>query len=820
MIFNFKYNRSPGIIIGASFVKIKRKLNQTMKRILLMICFAGASYLQAQTIIGTTTYDVQSNNGAKHRIRAYDDGHISAIWTGSTDPTTAFTDRGMFYNHSDGLAWGAAPTTRLETVRTGFGELLEVSGHEVVISHDAAASKIQVNANDAIGSNVWSELSGSDQIRGIWPVAFSPEGTDDIYVVNADTQFITGLNFSRSDDGGLTWTVLNYPLPFLTAADGMPALTNGAENYQVVVHNSDVYVLFGMINSDLRLLHSDDYGNDGSWEYQDIIDFPFDNYTGTVQTDIDGDAVTDTIGTTDGTHFMMVEDDGTVHVFSPYYRIYSDAGAFSWIVNWNAMGLWHWESTMDEAELLDLEIDWINADCTGDAYTGLGASTFTYRNAANISSPTAAIDPVTGRMFVLYAMKVEYTDIYDDPTNFSAQSFRDIFGMFSDDGGATWSAPVNLTNTAEPGEENYYVYAYDRVMGGKIHAIWQQDNEPGIFIEGDPVVTNNIRYAAWDIESFYPTLPTAAYLFVTDIGEVTFTNISEDATGCYFWDFGDGGTSNEVNPVHTYTVAGDYTVCLTAENPYGTDVYCGSINVILPPDAAFTYTGDPVVSFTDLTLNDPTSWLWNFGDGGTSTLQNPVHTFTSESTFTVCLTATNALGFEVYCLPVVIDSTELLVPVADFTFVVAGGTTVNFTDISTNSPNSWAWDFGDGGSSVDQNPSHAFPSASAYEVCLIAGNDFGSDTICKTVLGNAIVDLSSTLNVFPNPAADFCTIQTGNWQPDQIILYTLTGEKLMPSVAQQESGSITLNTADLPAGMYLIELRSDQNVGYVNIVIE
>lgn len=791
-----------------------------MKQIATLLCLIGTiSYMSAQTIIGTTTYDVQSNNAAKHRLRVYDDGHASGLWTGSTDVSGTFPDRGMFYNHYDGAAWGPAPASRVESVRTGFGELLTVEDHEVVISHDAAANRVQVFANDAIGGGTWTELAGSDDIRGIWPVSFCPDGTDDIYVVNADTQFITGINFSRSDDGGDTWAVLNSALPFLTAADGMPVITNGAENYQVVAHDNHVYVLFGMINSDLIMIHSDDYGNEGTWEKMTIIDFPFDNYTGTVQTDVDGDLVTDTIGTTDGSHFMMVEDDGTVHVFSPYYRIYSDAGAFFWTVNWNTMGMWHWQSGMPEAELIDIEMDWINADCTGDPYTGIGASTFNYRNAAVASNPTAAYDPVTGRMFLLYAMKVEYTDIYDDPTDFMAQSFHDIFGMFSDDGGATWSTPVNLTNTAESGEENFYLFGYDRVMDGKVHAVWQQDNEPGHFNEGDPIVTNNIRYRAWDIESFYPTLPNANFTAAADIGEVTFTNLSTNATGCYTWDFGDGTTSNESDPVHTYLVADTYTVCLTAENPYGTDVYCGNVTVILPPDAAFSFTGDPVVTFTDLTLNDPTSWLWNFGDGSTSTLQDPVHTFTADATYTVCLTANNALGFEVYCLPVVIDSTFLLAPAADFTFEVAGATTVNFTDISTNDPTTWAWDFGDGGTSTEQNPSHAFPSSNAYNVCLIASNGFGADTICKSVLGNAIADLSAMVSVTPNPADVFLFIQFESLHPETIALFDAVGR-----VVYQESvaaiNSLQLAVGHLPAGAYILHMQGADAFARKTIIIE
>lgn len=783
-----------------------------MKKILLLLsCAFTTMFAFGQTNVGTTTYDVQTNNSAKHRIIVYDDGRISTVWTGSTDVSGTFPDRGMFYNHYDG-GWGAAPTTRAESVRTGFGEIINVEDHEVIVSHDAGANKIQIFANDAIGSNSWTEKSGSDAIRGIWPVSYCPPGTDDIYVVCADTQFITSIQFSRSDDGGDTWSILNYTVPFLTDADGFPIVTNGAENYQVAAYENHVYVLFGMINSDLVLIHSDDYGADGSWESMPIVDFPYDNYTGTVQTDTDLDGITDTINTTDGSHNMIMEDDGTLHIFSPLYRIYSDLGAFSWIVNWNTMGMWHWKTGMPAAEIIDLEMDWVDADCTGDPYTGIGASTFNYRSAANVTNPAASYDPISGRLFLLYAMKIEYTDIYDDPLNLSAQSFHDIFGCYSSDGGATWSPGVNLTNTAESGEENFYIYVNDRMKNGKIHAIWQQDNEPGHFNEGDPISTNNMLYNAWEIESFNPTLPNAAFSSAVDIGEVTFTNLSTNASGCNTWDFGDGTFSNEADPVHTYTIADTYNVCLTVENPYGSDEYCANVTVILPPDAAFTYSGDPVVTFTDLTLNNPTSWGWVFGDGGTSTLQNPVHTFVTEGTFTVCLTATNALGFEVYCLPVTIDSTELLIPAADFSVSFAG-LTASFTDLSTNDPNAWAWDFGDGGTSTEQNPSHAYAVSGNYNICLTASNDFGSDENCKVINTNAATTIEAiTLQMSPNPTSGLVHITASGLQVTSVLFYDVTGRQINMAFTQNNN-EIIINTSNLPAGNYMIHITDGSQIG-------
>lgn len=439
-----------------------------------------------------------------------------------------FADRGMFYNHYDAGMWGAWPAARVETVKTGFGELIRVDDHEVMLSHDGVLG-IQLFANTTIGGTTFTELSGSDDIPGFWPSAFCPDGTNDIYVVNANANPPTELQFSRSDDGGLTWAVLDYTLPFLTAADGFPGLNTGlytaAETYQIAVYGSNVYVLIGMVNSDLKLLHSASNGTPGTWTSTTIVDMPLNAWTGLTQTDVDGDFITDVVETTDGYHNMFVDDAGTVYVFSGYVKVFNDGLGAYWSYDWNdAMKMWYWHTGMPAATAIDLTLDWDNTDGLGDPDAGIGAFRSHYRSAGLTSMPGACKDNATGKLYLLYTMPIEYTDDFGDPANLSAQSRRDIFGVASEDGGTTWSPPVNLTNSAEDGNENVFLSVYPRYELARVHTVWQQDLLPGTAITDlDPVDTNYIMYQAF-IDSDFGEVPVVCNtatgpggLFVSDL---------------------------------------------------------------------------------------------------------------------------------------------------------------------------------------------------------------------------------------------------------------------------------------------------------------
>jgi len=261
------------------------------------------------------------------------------------------------------------------------------------------------------------------------------------------------------------------------------------------------------------------------------------------------------------------------------------------------------------------------------------------------------------------------------------------------------------------------------------------------------------------IDSYLP--PVADFSYSGD-PILNFVDLSTNTPTSWNWSFGDGGTSTLENPSHNYLTNGSFYVCLTATNALGSNTNCEFVNVFenpIAPIAEFTFTGDPVVAFTDLSLNEPTSWSWNFGDGGSSILENPTHTYAANGTYDVCLTATNVMGSSTSCQAVTI-STYAVTPVAAFTY--AGGPTVVFTDLSTNTPTSWSWDFGDGGTSTLQNPVHLYATNGTYTVCLTASNFAGSDSECDNIIVNAYAPPVADFNFAGDPLVIFTDLSTND----------------------------------------------------------
>lgn len=249
---------------------------------------------------------------------------------------------------------------------------------------------------------------------------------------------------------------------------------------------------------------------------------------------------------------------------------------------------------------------------------------------------------------------------------------------------------------------------------------------------------------------------------------VTFTDLSANNPTTWVWDFGDGSTGTGQKPDHVYRAVGVYDVTLTASNPAISDSRTKNmyITVLNIPRADFvadkTRGGAPMdVMFSDKSIGVPTSWKWDFGDGATSTEQNPKHTYTTLGTYTVTLTASNKDGSDTTAKANYIVTT--LAPVAEFKADRQVGKApfiVQFTDLSKGEPTKWSWDFGDGTSSQEQNPRHIYMKEGAYDVSLTVSNQYGSDTVFKsgkTAPVTPVVEVTTAAPVTQAPTVEATT---------------------------------------------------------------
>lgn len=213
----------------------------------------------------------------------------------------------------------------------------------------------------------------------------------------------------------------------------------------------------------------------------------------------------------------------------------------------------------------------------------------------------------------------------------------------------------------------------------------------------------------------------------------TFTDASSPAVS-WLWDFGDGATSTLQNPVHTYTTPPtvDITLIITSANGCQATITKASVTLFNTDFGVSVGEGcSPLfVEFYDGSSN-ANQWTWDFGDGSTSSVQNPAHTYTTDGVFTVRLISMSAGG----CTDTaVFSSVTTNKPNADFSSTNPTNCSpalVSFTDLSSNAV-SWLWDFGDGSTSINQHPGHVYNIPGLYTISLVITNIFGcSDTLVK-----------------------------------------------------------------------------------------
>lgn len=261
--------------------------------------------------------------------------------------------------------------------------------------------------------------------------------------------------------------------------------------------------------------------------------------------------------------------------------------------------------------------------------------------------------------------------------------------------------------------------------------------------------------------------------------EVHFTTLSQTADK-WFWSFGDGDTSHQQNPKHIYQDSGKFNVLLVIETKEGCRDSVQYNNYIITfADSISGIQGDTIKGCLPLPIDfsgnsiGSNQWLWDFGNGDSSTLSNPTYTYHSPGTYTVSLTTFNANGCSVFIENFATFQIDSIVPkISAIGFDCKNGL-IQLTD-STKNILSWFWDFGDGTYSNLQSPIHQYPDTLVYSITLTLTNlngcthsvffpnfiDFtncfvnGQKTVDKGISGSSNnADTLNSKNLFANSCA-------------------------------------------------------------------
>lgn len=509
--------------------------------------------------IGSTYYDVVSNGTSRNTITSFPDGTAAAVWT--TAGTDAAT-RGTGYNYFNGTAWGPSldPTTRIESVRTGFGIIAPLGEGELVVSHSGTGLVLNKRTVKGTGSWVQTTLAGPVASNGtqtstslLWPT-MAIQG-DTIHIA-AQTESTAGYLYQgyqtvtvyvRSTDGGATWEDAIL-MPGMLHKDRVNV---SADKIKFVEKNGTLLLVCGGLASDVFYLKSMDRG--ATWTRHLVFDFPgADDFSSDT-------TLLPQCYVNDETFSAAIDDNGLVHVAFGTRLVQRDEesqpGYWSY---WHGTGeILYWNETMqpytvimdtlNEVENQPYSIGRPNLD--GDDtiwYLNASDTWVGYRFSGATSYPNLVAEG--GKVYMLYTSTLEYPFMFTE-----SQYYRGVFATVSDDNGLTWDDQANVSwlsyhrdlyyvdweSTELYGEhttfnetENMWPVMAPKSANNKLFMMWYADYIPGS-IGG--MATNTMNVFGYDIPK-------------NDIG--VFNNCQEVYQN--LWNIGDGIQENTLSEMKIY----------------------------------------------------------------------------------------------------------------------------------------------------------------------------------------------------------------------------------------------------------------------------
>ena len=339
--------------------------------------------------------------------------------------------------------------------------------------------------------------------------------------------------------------------------------------------------------------------------------------------------------------------------------------------------------------------------------------------------------------------------------------------------------------------------------------------EAGIY-DIELIVENQLNCESVEIKNnivIVEASPTAGFSFVANSNcmgatDVTFTSTSTlTCTNApfYIWDFADGPTMTTSNTTvsHQYTIPGVYPVQLIVNDGSANgcaDTIVQNITITAQDTVAFNFTPQggcegTTIQFNDLSSGNPVGWSWDFGDGNTSTQQNPAHTYTTAGCYFVSLT----VNYGGCSITETLANCITIDPNPSISYAVNGSLlscfapyTVSFTPSITNAPSpNITWYFGNGDSSTTLAPSYTFTEAGVYPITLKVVNSFGCETIITT----------DTITVDAIQVGFQADVTTGCIPLD--VTFTDTSFSVSPIIRWDwDFGNMTTSIAQIPTATY------------------
>ncbi|MCK9612117.1 MAG: T9SS type A sorting domain-containing protein [Bacteroidales bacterium] len=450
-----------------------------------------------EVIIGITKYDLQSNSSVQNRIYLHDDGTIGATYNyGMTEES--FADRGTGYNYYDLTNWGAQPTERVETVRSGWPSYAPLGTNgEIVVSHNGSTG-LTISKRTPKGTGAWTESTlvgpattgGSDKTALLWPRMITVGDT--IHIIACTDQptttgtywYYEGLSLAlvyiRSVDGGTTWDAPRI-LPGMDSASVVTEFSKGfgGDSYSWAdPKNGKIAFIVGESWTNTFIMKSPDGGD--TWTKIPVYNFPSGI---TIPTPI--------IPTTDGCYALALDSTGKAHAVFGIMRVSDDNASDDQSSFYPYTdGLVYWNEDMAVLDSTAL------GDPDGLFNNGMLAGyMIDYDGSGEIEFPTPSGDWAIGTYYVSLSsfphlnidddgtMYISYSSCREDRlTPDGGQIYRHLYVVKYD---GAWSDATDINAGFLHDFDECVFGSMSFTMDDKLHIVYQADVIVGLAVRGD-----------------------------------------------------------------------------------------------------------------------------------------------------------------------------------------------------------------------------------------------------------------------------------------------------------------------------------------------